>query len=447
MRRVATVVVLLAALGLAVAGVAASSSSSGAGAPAGTAKHSATELTVWVGWSARELSEFKKVVAEYDRKNPAVTVKVVGSINDDKIIASLRAGDAPDVVSSFTSQNVGIYCSSGGWIDLGPLLKKDNVDVNQFPAATRYYTQYNGTRCALPLLADVYGFYYNKALFREAGLKGPPKSFAELTAYAKKLTKRNADGSLKVVGFDPFFGFYQNTAGAYQPLVGAKYFTSSGKSSLGSDPAWQRLFRWQKDLIDFYGHSKLVRWQAGAGDEFSASHAFETGKLAMMMDGEWRVAFIAAEHADLQYGTAPMPTTQPARYGAGYINGTIIGIPKRGDNRDEAWKLVKYLTTNDHALATFSNGIRNVPSTRTSSRSKELKADPNFATFTRIFTNPKSATIPITPVGQAHLDTLQSFLAKWQSGKVKDLQGGLRQVDKQIDAKMKQAGGIGGPPK
>ena len=37
---------------------------------------------------------------------------------------------------------------------------------------------------------------------------------------------------------------------------------------------------------------------------------------------------------------------------------------RRGKNRDEAWKLVKYLTTNDHALAKFSNGIRNVPSTR-----------------------------------------------------------------------------------
>ena len=444
MRRVAAAVVLLTALGLIAAGVASSSKTRDSAAPA-KAAGSPTTLTVWVGWSARELREFKKVVAEYDRKNAGVEVKVVGSINDDKIIASLRAGNAADVVSSFTSQNVGIYCKSGGWIDLGPYLKRDRIDMSQFPSATRYYTQYQGTRCALPLLADVYGFYYNKNLFAEAGLKGPPKTFAELTAYAKKLTKRNADGSLKTVGFDPFFGFYQNTPGAYQPLVGAKYFDRDGKSSLSKDPAWQRLLRWQKSLIDYYGHGKLVRWQAGAGDEFSAQHAFETGKLAMMMDGEWRVAFIAAEHPELQYGTAPMPTTQPARYGAGYINGTIIGIPRNGRNREEAWKLVRYLTTNDHALATFSNGIRNVPSTRSAARSKELKPDKNFAVFTRLFTHPKSATIPITAAGAAHLDTFQSFLAKWQSGKVGDLAGGLREVDKQIDAKIKQAGG-GGPP-
>jgi len=93
----------------------------------------------------------------------------------------------------------------------------------------------------------------------------------------------------------------------------------------------------------------------------------------------------------------------------------------------------------------FSNGIRNVPSTRSSARSPELKPDKNFATFLKIFTHPKSSTIPITAAGQAHLDTFQNFLARWQSGKVGNLVAGLRDVDKQIDAKLKRAGG-GGPP-
>ena len=430
MRRVVTALAVLAGLVIAAAGLAA------------TSKAEAEELTIWVGWSARELNEFKKVVAEYDKKNANVTIKVVGAINDDKITAALRSGDGPDVVSSFTSQNVGVYCPSGGWIDLAPYLKRDKINTNIFPAATRAYTQYKGTRCALPLLADAYGFYYNRKLFKAAGLTRPPTTFDELSAYAKKLTTRKADGSLDVVGFNPFIGFYQNSIGAYQPLVGAKYFDAAGKSSLAKDPAWQRLLRWQKSLVDYYGHQKLVKWQTGAGDEWSSPHAFGREKLAMMIDGEWRVAFLAADHGKVQYGTAPMPVdaSKKSLYGAGYINGTIIGIPKNGDNREEAWKLVKYLTTNTHALATFSNGIRNVPSTAAAARSKELKPDPNFATFTKIFTNPRSSTIPVTPLGSAHLETFTSFLAKWQAGKVKDLRAGLAEVDKEIDAKMKRAG-------
>lgn len=438
MRRGAVAVGVIALLVVAAAlGAVASSASTG--------RAHATKLTVWVGWSARELSEFKKVVAEYDAKNPNVTVDVVGSINDDKIIAALRSGNAPDVASSFTSSNVGIYCSSGGWIDLGPYLKKDGISTSIFPAATMYYTQYKGTRCALPLLADVYGFYYNKQLLKKAGFTRPPRTLSELSAYAKKLTTRKSDGSLDVVGFDPVFGFYQNGIGDFQPTVGAKYFDPTGASSISRDPGWAKLLRWQKALIDSYGYSKLVKWQTGAGDEFSASHAFERGKLAMMIDGEWRVAFIKAEHPTLPYGTAPSPVDDSRKdlYGSGYINGTIIGIPKAGKNREEAWKLVKYLTTNTHALATFSNGIRNVPSTKASTKSPELAPDARFAVFGKIFVNPKSTTIPITVIGADHLQTFQDFIAKWQAGKVKDLHGGLVEVDKQIDAKLKKQGGGG----
>ena len=80
----------------------------GARAPARDVGGSSDDsLTVWVGWSTRELNEFKKVVAEYDAKHADVTVEVVGGINDDKITAALRSGNGPDVVSSFTPRTSG----------------------------------------------------------------------------------------------------------------------------------------------------------------------------------------------------------------------------------------------------------------------------------------------------------------------------------------------------
>ena len=67
------------------------------------------------------------------------------------------------------------------------------------------------------------------------------------------------------------------------------------------------MLEWDKNLVDWYGYDKLTRFEAGAGEEFSASNAFETGKVAMMLDGEYRTAFIEDEHPELNYGTAPFP--------------------------------------------------------------------------------------------------------------------------------------------
>ena len=441
MRRVAIGLLAVLALSAAAVGANARSSAQAAG--------KAENLTIWVGWSARELKAFKSIVAEYDKKHSDINVKVVGGINDDKITAAIRSGNVPDVVSSFTSANVGSYCKSGAWIDLKPLLLKDKLDVNMFPKTTQYYTQFNGKRCALPFLADVYGFYYNKKMFKAAGLNGPPKTMSQLTSYAKKLTKKNKDGSIKVAGYNPFLGFYAGNApdlSAYAPLFGAKWIDGSGKSQLSRDPAWGRMLKWQKNLVDWYGYKKLQKFNAGAADEFSASHAFEIGKLAMMIDGEWRVAFIQAEHPSLDYATAPAPVddAHPELYGAGYVNGTIIGIPKGVKHKDQAWKLLKYLTTDSHPLALFSNAIRNVPTTKASLNSKEIKPDTRFKTFLQIFANPKSKTSPITAAGNAYGTLIQAFTVKWQAGHAGDLNGGLKKLDKQIDAQLKQAqaGGV-----
>ena len=442
MKRVGTAIAVLAVLALLVAGAATSSLRA-----APKAKSAPTKLTIWVGWSARELGVFKQVVAEYDKNNPNVTVDVVGSINDNKIVAAIRAGTAPDVVSSFNSYNVGVYCGTGGWIDLAPLMAKDHISASMFPATTQYYTQYNGVRCALPLLADTYGLYYNKNLFKAAGIKSPPKTISELAADAKKLTVRSSNGTIKVAGLDPVIGFYENTPERWITSFGGKWQDAKGNAILSQDPAWTKWLTWQKGLVDWYGYNNLVRFQAGLGDEFSASNAFEAGKLAMNFDGEWRVAFIQAEHPNLNYGTAPMPVddAHPELYGQGYTNGTIIGIPKNGKHTAEAWALVKYLTTNSHALAELSNGLRNVPTTKASAVSPEIKPDAHFATFIKIFTNPKSTTSPITAAGVAYTNLVQHFATQWQAGQVKNLHSGLVSLDKQLDALVHQAKGPGVP--
>ena len=146
------------------------------------------------------MKAFEDAVAGFHQQHPNITVKLVKGQDDDKILNAIRSGTPPDVVSSFSTNNVGQFCSSGALQDLTPYLKKDKVDMAMFPKAVQEYTQYKGDRCTMPLLADDYALYSNKAL-----MKGnpAPKTISELTALAKKLTVRDPDGTIKVAGFLP----------------------------------------------------------------------------------------------------------------------------------------------------------------------------------------------------------------------------------------------------
>jgi multiple sugar transport system substrate-binding protein len=429
-----TALVLMVLSASVVAGCGGSSSSSSGSA----------NLTLWTGFTDRELGVMKDVVADFEKEHPDIHVKVVGGISDDKIVAAIRGGNAPDVAHSFDAgAYTGAYCSNGAWIDLADYMEKDGLSDDVFPEVPREYSQFEGTRCALPMLADAYGLYYNKDLFAKAGLDGPPENVSQLMDYAKKLTVRNPDGSLDVVGLDPFDGFYENIAAHWAPQWGVDWVDESGKSNLAAQPGWADMLRWQKELIDWYGYDDLVRWQASAGDEFSAQNAFERGKLAMNLDGEWRVAFIANEHPELKFGTAPLPVddAQPELYGSGYTSGSIIGIPKTSEHKDEAWLLLKYLATDTDALVKMTNEIRNVPTTTAALDSPDVKPDEAFNIFLDIFANPNTRTTPITLVGSANQDLVDAFVTKYQAGKVDDLEAGLADLDQQIDAQLEAAGG------
>jgi multiple sugar transport system substrate-binding protein len=433
----------LAALALAACGGGGDKKAASTPATSTTASHTPVTITLWNGFTNRELGVVNQAVAAFHASHPWITVKSVGGINDDKIIAAIRGGNAPDVAQSFTADNTGAFCSSGGWIDLKPYMQASKIDASQFPQAVQTYTEFNGTRCALPMLADTYGLYYNKDLFKKAGIAAPPKTMSELTADAKKLTVANGN-SFKVVGFDPAQGFYENAPAHYGPLFGAQW-VNGDKSAIAANPGWAEFMQWQKGLIDFYGFDKLKRWQAGAGDEFSASNAFERGKLAMAIDGEYRTAFIKSEHPELHYDTAAFPVddSQPGLYGAGYVTGNLIGIPKTstGDKREAAWQLVKYLATNTDVQVLLSNGLRNVPTTVQALGSSALTPDPQFGKFLDIYQNPATDSTPVTASGSADQDLLTAYVDKWQAGSGGDLQAGLKKVDGQIDDELAQSDG------
>ncbi|WP_229758630.1 ABC transporter substrate-binding protein [Peterkaempfera bronchialis] len=404
-----------------------------------------TTITFWHGWS--QPSEVKAIddnIKAFEKAHPNIHVKVVKNVTDDKINQALRAGgdNAPDVVSSFTTDNVGKFCASGVWADLKPFLDKSGIEVSAtFPIAMAQYTEFNGTRCALPLLADAYGLYYNKDAFKAAGITAPPKTLSEFSEVAKKLTKATGDGYSQL-GFMPDFHGYESTPTHFLGQWGATYFDKDGKSNLASDPSVTAMFEWQRKLVsELGGFQKLEKYRTGFGDEFSEKNPFETGQVAMAIDGEWRIANLKADGVKFDWATAPFPVPddQLKTYGRGYQTGTIIGIAQTSRKQNASWELVKYLATDTDAVVGFANAIHNVPSTFEALKSPAIDPDPNFRTFLDIAANPYSSTTPASINGGAYQVSLQNFGYSYESGKVSDLKAGLAGVDKEIDAAVAQA--------
>ncbi|MFE9627245.1 ABC transporter substrate-binding protein [Streptomyces sp. NPDC006527] len=404
-----------------------------------------TTLTFWHAWSApAEVKAVKELVAGFEKAHPNIHVNVVGNMTDDKINQALRAGGgkAPDVISSFTTNNVGKFCSSGALVDLDPLFEKSGIDPDKtFPKAMNEYTQFEGDRCAVPLLGDAYGLYYNKTAFEKAGIAGPPKTWSEFERTAKKLTITQG-ATYKQLGFMPNYHGWETTAEHYLGQFSPTYFDSDGKSTIAEDPAVAAAFTMQKKLVDALGgYKRLETYRATLGDEWGPRHPFHTGQVAMQLDGEWRLGMALDADPDFEIGVAPLPVPddQADQYGKGYITGTIAGIAATSGKQNAAWELVKYMTTDTDAVVNFSNAIHNVPSTLAALKSPKLTYDPRFKTFLEIAANPNSTTAPASVNGGVYLATIQQLGYDYESGKVTDLKAGLEKAAQQIDTDIAQA--------
>ena len=406
--------------------------------------------------SKRECDQWKEAfVPGFEATYDWITVDAKCGVTEEQTVAAINAGNPPDAFLSFGVDNVGRFCDSGAWIDLNKYIESDDpnvgIDTSVFPDAALTYTSFEGKQCSLPFLTDTTGLYYNLDLFEEAGLTEPPRTTDELMEYAKQLTTFNADGSIAIAGFVPHTGYYccSSTLVSMGHMFGATYLDDEGNVAYTSDPAWAQLFQWQQDFIaevygdgDFQtGADRLQKFIAGAGNEWGKPQDFQQGRVAMMIDGEWRNAFIRDYTPDLNYGTTPLPTSPetPDRYGSGVAGGTIIGIPNGAEHEAEAWLLVRHMATDTETLVTMANLINNVPTTIESASSPDLDVPEQFNVFMDIFAHPQSAYRPTTVIGEELEAYLVTFAQKWQSGDASDLQEGLDQVTQQTTDALEQA--------
>jgi multiple sugar transport system substrate-binding protein len=437
-RRVAATLAVVTAGALVLAGCSGGGGSSGIDASAPS--HLKGTVSLWHFFSDRNAGVIKDAVAGFEKANPDVKVVIHEGQDDEKLQKAISAGQPIDVGISYSTAIVGSFCSSGAFKDLAPYITRDKVNLDDIPSAVRDYTEYQGKRCTLPVMADTTSLMYNKGLMSAAGITEPPKTLDELEADGLKLTTYNADGSIKQLGFNPLIDFYENGPGHFAPMIDGDWLDKKNQSLIGTSAGWKKLIQWQKAYVDKIGYDKLKTFTSGLGQEFSADNAFQKGQVAMQIDGEWRAGYASDQAPSLDYGVAPTPVIDGiGKYGASDITGNVAGIGRGSKNPELAWALLKYLSLDTKTQVLLGNGLKNVPTLTSALESKDLQATPAYQVFIDAAKNKDTKTFPATPDGASYL---QTFLTWWQDYQQNggDLDAKLKKLDTDIDNANKLAG-------
>src|SRR5579864_2955967 len=165
----------------------------------------ATELTFYypiaVGGPITKIVD--GYAAEFTKQHPDITVKPVytGSYQDSivKAMTAAKAGNAPDV-SVLLSTDMFTLIDNDLIVPYETIAttEADRDWIKSFYPAFMENSQADGKTWGIPFQRSTIVQYWNKDAFKEAGLdpEKAPASWAELVAFAKKLTKRDAAGNV-----------------------------------------------------------------------------------------------------------------------------------------------------------------------------------------------------------------------------------------------------------
>lgn len=314
---------------------------------------------LWAGFPAQQL---EKVIADFNKSQDKIFVKGISNPDTQAQLASMTASNGSFDISDTYGWNTGAWGSKGIMEPLDQFIKKDNYDLSDFVPAALDQGKYQGKVYALPLSANDYALLYNKKLLSKAGISAPPKTMGEMADDIATLTRLGKDGKLKQLGFASMSAGASIDYRTWAMLFGGHWYDEAGNPT-PADPGNIEAANWYVgNVIKKYGVKNVQRFASGFGDVQSPQNPFYSGKLAMVMGGEWQSSFIQKFAPDLDWGAVPLPypDDRPDLANTTNVVASTWFIPRNAQHKQEAWEFMKYLESKEPMLQ-FTKAISNLP--------------------------------------------------------------------------------------
>lgn len=211
-----------------------------------------------------------------------------------------------------------------------------------------------GTLKTIPYQPNIFAFFYNKALFEQAGIEKEPTTWAEFLDVCQKLK----DAGITPMTMDDA---YATCVIGYHlaRLVGEERVVEIVNNGEWDDPAVLQMAKDIEDLATKGYFSEMVGsnvWPAGQNSELAV------GTAAMYLNGSWLPNEVKAMTGpDFQWGCFAYPAVENGVNGPETNNfgAQVFGINKDSKMSKEAFDLITYITKGeyDKKLADLSVGI------------------------------------------------------------------------------------------
>ena len=316
---------------------------------AASAKAASVTITYLTHWPPQQVELLNKYIAKFEQANPGIQVQV-RAVPFGSLLSTLRAQAGSPSGPTIT----GIYDL---WL---PELVKDGIaakaptaqaqDIeNNWPAnLVSGAVTVDGSVYGYPNEIDLYMLNYNKKLFADAGLSGPPTTWQELVTDAKALTKRDSSGKITQQGFGLINSWDSGVVHPWLSFV----LSDGGKLLDGTTP--QLTSQAVEDVTSLY--DQLIHQDKVTDPAMGTSNAnttgpfldnFTNGKTAMIvMANWWESALQAAMKSNFDnVGTAPIPVGPhgDAAHSVSYAWLTIVNAHATADQQAAAWKFLQWL--------------------------------------------------------------------------------------------------------
>jgi multiple sugar transport system substrate-binding protein len=417
---------LLAVCALVVAACGSSDDDKGATTASGGGSGDKVKISFLTHWAPETVRSFERVTAAFEARHPDVDVEI-RAVPFADLLTTLRSQAGGDNGPTMAS----IYdlwlpeLVRDGVLSRAPAANAAEVR-REWPANLAAAASVGGDTYGYPNEVDLYALNYNKALFRAAGISAPPRTWDELIADAKRLTKKDGD-RITQQGFGLISSW---AAGTVHPFTSLLYSNGGelivdGRAALDSPQAGETF-----DLVDQLANKeKVASAQMSTADANTTGpylENFVSGKTAMIIMANWWESALKSGMKDnyKDIATAPVPVgpSGDASHSISYSWMTVVNAKAEPAAQKAAWDFLAWLngpTSGPHGASAMgdilvSMGILPSRSSDVAAFKDQLNS-PFLAGY--VAGLPDARPYPVVLGGQEFTEALQQHIEAIEFGK------------------------------